>query len=231
MKAAALLPVRLILFAFFQGMIAFGLHSWKASQAYWMLSAVFTNVASIIVLVILFRKEGEKYINLFRFSKATRKKDGFIFLALAILSVPLVLVPSLLLNQWLWGDGTYSEHILFQPLPVGMVCFLLLAFPVTIALSELPVYFGYAMPKLQQNFRSKWPAVLLPILFLSVQHCTLPVVPDAKFMLFRALAYFPFALMLGIALFKRPTLLPYFVIFHGLLDMMTVVTLMRSAIS
>jgi hypothetical protein len=37
--------------------------------------------------------------------------------------------------------------------------------------------------------------------------------------------YFPFALLIGISLWKRPGMLPYFIIFHGLIDLQAVVML------
>jgi hypothetical protein len=86
-----LLFSRLFLFAFFQSMIALLLNSWTESEKYWLLTATLTNIVSIIILAILFRREGTKYLSIFRFSKSGRKKDMLIFLALIVLSIPLVL--------------------------------------------------------------------------------------------------------------------------------------------
>ncbi len=63
---------------------------------------------------------------------------------------------------------------------------LLIAFPLSIGLAELPTYFGYVMPQLKAGVKHKWLALLLPTLFLSVQHCTLPLVFDIKFIFFSA---------------------------------------------
>ena len=61
------------------------------------------------------------------------------------------------------------------------------------------------------------------VLFLSLQHITLPFIPDLKFILYRGLVFLPFAALIGIALYKRPTLFPYFAILHGVMDMGTAV--------
>lgn len=84
--------------------------------------------------------------------------------------------------------------------------------------SPLATYFGYVMPRLQKRFKTSWPALLLPILFLSIQHCTLPFIPDVNFILYRALAFFPLALLIGASLYLRPSLFIHWAIFHGLLD-------------
>jgi hypothetical protein len=221
-----LLFSRLLLFGFFQTLIAFALHSWTASTKYWLLTATLGNIASIVLLIILCRREGIKYLSIFRFSKRERKKDLLLFLALALLSMPLVLFPGPALSKMLWGHTDYDQQLLFQPIPVYLIYFLLFAFPVTIAFAELATYFGYILPRLKIRMKSKWLVVLLPVFFLSIQHCTLPLVFEAKFILLRALMFLPFAIMLGIAINKRPTLLPYFAVLHGLLDAMTVMMLL-----
>ncbi len=224
--SVSMLFSRLLLFAFFQAGIALVLHSWAKSQKYWLLTATLTNVVSIVLLVALLKREGVKYLSLFRFNKNLFKKDLAIFSGLVLLSVPLIMAPPYLLSLWLWGDGVYYSKILFQPIPISLIVFLLIAFPVSISLAELVTYFGYIMPRLQSNIGIKWLAVLLPVVFLSIQHCTLPLVFDYKFIFLRGFMYLPFALMLGIALHKRPSLLPYLAILHGLFDAGTVVMLL-----
>lgn len=216
----AMLFSRLFLFAFFQGVIALLSSSWVESEKYWLLAATLTNIVSISLLTRLCKQEGVSYLSLFRFGKKQRKKDLVLFLGIALISVPLVLVPSLIISKWFWGNTTYYQQVLFRPIPMYMVYFLLIAFPVTMALAELATYFGYIMPRLKKSLQSKWLALLLPVFFLSIQHCTLPLVFETKFIFFRGLMYLPLALMLGIVLYKRPSLLPYLAILHGLLDAM-----------
>lgn len=218
---------RLVLFAFFQLAIAMILSSWIESEKYWLLIATLTNIISIALLILLLKREGNRYLALFHFNKNKWVKDLLVFLGLVALSIPLVLLPSALLSQWLWGNDIYFQQILFQPLPVYLMYFLLVAFPVTIAFAELATYFGYIMPRLKNNVKHKWIALLLPVIFLSLQHSTLPLVFDLKFIIFRGITYLPFALMLGISLYKRPSLLPYLAILHGLLDFMTVMMLLQ----
>lgn len=66
--------------------------------------------------------------------------------------------------------------------------------------------------------KTKWLAILLPILLLSVQHCTLPFIPDMSFILYRALVFLPFAALIGISINYRPSLFPYFAVLHGIMD-------------
>jgi membrane protease YdiL (CAAX protease family) len=221
----AMLISRLVLFAIFQSLIALLLKSWQESEKYWMVVATLANGISILLLVLLFEREGKKYLSLFKFSKNEWKKDLSLFLILTMLVIPLAILPNYLLSKWFWGDPIYPVKMLFQPIPTFLTFAVLLVFPITIALAELATYFGYIMPRLEKEMHSKWIAVFLPVFFLSIQHCCLPLVLDSRFILYRALMYLPFALLIGVALHKRPRLLPYFVILHGIMDMQAVVML------
>jgi hypothetical protein len=74
------------------------------------------------------------------------------------------------------------------------------------------------MPKLKEQLKVKWLAVLLPIVFLSVQHCTLPFIPDLNFIMYRALVFLPFAILIGVSISYRPSLFIYFAILHCIMD-------------
>jgi hypothetical protein len=117
---------------------------------------------------------------------------------------------------------------MFQRISLPLVYILLVLFPITIGFAELATYFGYVMPKLKKCFSQKWLAIFLPVIFLSLQHAALPLVFDARFMVYRGLMYCPFALFAGAILYKRPSLLPYFAIMHGIFDFGAVLTLIIS---
>jgi hypothetical protein len=213
-----LLGSRLILFLLFQSFVALLLNSWEASQHYWLLTASLTNVVSIIFLYALFKRENLRFINLFRFNRVTLRKDLLVFIGLTLIIGPIALFPNKLLSNWFWGNEEIPFNMMFQPIESWLIYFLLLAFPITIAFSELAIYFGYIMPRLEQQVNKKWISILLPVIFLSIQHCTLPFIPDSKFIIYRGLVFLPFALLLGLSIRFRPTLFPYFAILHGIMD-------------
>jgi len=213
-----ILVSRLALFMIFQALIALLVNSWGTSEKYWLLTATLTNIVSIVLLFILFKRDGTNYIDIFSFTRVSIKKDIFIFLGLALVSVPIVLIPGYFLSIMIWGDPTVPTEMMFGPIEKWLVYILLIAFPVTIAFAELATYFVYIMSKLKKQLKVKWLAVLLPIIFLSIQHCTLPFIPDLNFILYRALAFLPFAILIGLSIYYRPSLFIYFAILHGLMD-------------
>jgi hypothetical protein len=225
-KSLFLLPSRMIMFLLFQALIALLAGSFAESQKYWLVTASATNVVSILILISLIRAEGGHFLGLFRFAKETWKKDLPAFLALTIVCGPVVFIPNHFLSIWIFGDDSIPFNMMFQPVSLTLTLVILVLFPVTIAFAELATYFAYIMPRLKSHLRYKWLSVALPVAFLAIQHCTLPFIPDLDFVLYRALVYLPFALVIGIALYFKPPLFPYFAVLHGILDFGTVMVLL-----
>lgn len=218
----AVLPSRMILFLVFQAIIALIFQSWEDSQTYWLVSATLTNIVSVILLSVLFRAEGRCFFSIFSFKKLTFKKDLAIFVAILVVAIPLVMMPNLLLPGLFGQNEDFATEILFKPLNNTLLWVILFLFPLSIGLAELSTYFMYVMPKLKSQLKSKMLSIALPVIFLSIQHCTLPLVFDMSFVAYRALVFLPFAAFVGIALHKRPRLFPFFALLHVLLDMGTV---------
>ena len=218
-----LLVSRMLLFLLFQSLIALVLSSWTRSEGYWLLTATLTNVVSIVLLWSLLKREGMSYTGLFRFSRTELKKDILIFIGLTLLCGPVAMGPNYLLSNWLWSNPDIPYEMMFRQVDKWLAIMLAVTFPVTIALAELATYFGYIMPRLKDASRSRLMALLLPVIFLSLQHITLPFIPDLRFILYRSVVFLPFALLIGIAIYRRPSLFPYFAILHGVMDFGTAV--------
>ena len=214
---------RSILFILFQSMFALlfmaaGTRSaWDEANRWWSFAVILTNLCSIYFLNRLFHAEGKRFFDIFRFSRATWKSDLFWFIVLSSVGMPLAALPREPLAIAILGDVATSTELMFRPIPMWaiLVSFLL---PLTITFSELPTYFAYVMPRLEKQLRNGWVAWMLASFFLAAQHMFFPFVLNGGFMLWRLAMFIPFAFFTGLVLKLRPTLLPYFVIVHGLLD-------------
>jgi len=222
-----MLVSRSALFLFFQALIALALtatgtpSAWGESARWWTFVVLFTNLASIYLLVRVFRIEGKHYFEVIRFSRATLKTDLLWFFVSILIGLPLAAVPMNMLAVAIFGDTTTTTGMLFRPIPdwAFVVSFL---FPLTIAFAELPTYFGYVMPRLAAQIKNGWIAWLIASFFLGAQHMFLPLILDGRFVLWRLGMYLPFALFAGLVLKLRPTLLPYLMIIHALMDVSAV---------
>jgi hypothetical protein len=231
-----LLPSRLILFALFQLVLALilwpgrGRLDFEGAGSLWPYAALGANIVTVLILRGVFRAEGLSLFDMYRFSPKTVGKDILVTLAVFAIIAPLSYFPEVFLADALFADPNVVTGIMFAKLPLIVAIFTVL-FPLTIAFAELPLYMGYILPRLTARLGSRVPAVLIAGGFLALQHCALPLMFDARFILWRFGMFLPLALVMAIALAWRPRLLPYLMIGHALIDLSTVVILIVGAVS
>jgi hypothetical protein len=175
------------------------------------------------------RREGRRWSGLFRVDTTHVGRDAATVLGLTIVSMVLILVPNFGSATLLFGDAEAPLATFIQPLPQWGAFAALVLFPVTIALTELAVYFGYLQPRLEALTGRAWVAVALTAGFLSLQHATLPLVLEWRFVVWRSVMFAPFALLLAVVLRWRPRLLPYLAVLHGLADLQVAVMLVAAS--
>jgi hypothetical protein len=224
---------RSVLFLIFQALIALILFAvgttsaWDESARYWTFLPSLTNIVSLYLLVRLFNAEGKRFFDILRFSRETWKTDLLWFIGFSIIGLPIAAMPREPLAAAIFGDATIATNMLFRPIPTWVFALSFL-FPLTIWFAELPTYFGYCMPRLFVKGESGthpymgWLAWIIASLFLAAQHMFLPFILNGGYLLWRFGMFLPFAIVTGLALKLRPSLLPYFVTVHALMDVTTV---------
>jgi hypothetical protein len=195
--------------------------AWNESARWWTFMAILTNLVSIYLLLRLFHMEGRRYLDAIRFSRATWKTDLLWLFGGSLIGLPIAAAPMNMLGAAIFGDALTPTYMMFRPLPTWAFVLSFL-FPLTIAFAELPTYFGYVMPRLAAQLKNGWVAWLIASFFLGAQHMFLPLILDGRFMLWRLGMYMPFALFAGLIIKLRPSLLPYFMIIHALMDVSAV---------
>ena len=219
-----MLFARSVLFALWQSVFALGFklagstRPWAASVPWWLLTASLGNITNIGLLAWLARREGFRLGQIFNFKRSTWKGDVLLVIAATVMAAPLAYFPSSLLARLLFGSPDVVIPMMFRPLPEWAIVVAAVVFPVTIALSELPNYYGYVLPRLKTLTGEGWPIVILVGLSHALQHITLPLLFDVRFMLWRFGMFLPFALFVAWLVNWRPSLLPYLMLVHGLLD-------------
>ena len=220
-----MLLARTALFAFYQALIALVFliagspEPWTRSVAWWPLAAIFANADTLGLLWLAARREGIRFWHLYNFDRTSVKLDLLWVLGAVAVSAPLAYFPNVWLAEALFEDPTTPATMMFQTLPLWVVWTALALLPLTIALSELPAYYGYAMPRIRKHVGGVWWVPLVVGLAHALQHITLPLVFDASFALWRFGMFLPFAVFLGYVIDRRPSLLPYLMVIHGLLDL------------
>jgi hypothetical protein len=189
-----------------------------ASSAFWLWFITITNLVCLFLMVRFSKLEGLRLRDLFFFNRSTWKGDLKWMLPATIGTAVFAMPPGILLARLLWTDPNIPNELLFQPIPLALIYPLFLLMPVTQALAELPVYWGYVYPRLRGTGMNRWLVIILVGFTLSIQHLFLSFQPDWRFNLWLGVKFLPFALWIGFVVDRRPTVLPYLMLLHFLMD-------------
>jgi hypothetical protein len=212
------------LFVAAQALVALGFYlagspaAWETSAAWWPFTVTATNLICLAVLLAQFRAQGGSYWSSFRVHREHAKRDLLALLGVLVITGPVSYLPNILLGTWLFGDAQVGLDLMLRPLPMWAAYAAIALFPLTQGLVELALYFVYVMPRLRAQGVGRWMALTLAGLGLGLQHFAIPLVFDARFILWRGLMFIPFAFLVGSVLLWRPRLLPYVAVIHVLMD-------------
>lgn len=121
---------------------------WVAAAAWWPVTATATNLLTLWVLLRLGRKEGASYADIISWRGEGHHlgRDLLAVLGVLVLAAPIGFIPNFGLATLLFGDAETAIGLFVRPLPAWAAWVSLIAFPISIALVELPIYYGYIMP-------------------------------------------------------------------------------------
>lgn len=216
---------RIILFPVFQAFIALffviqGVASaWNESIAWWPVTAILTNIVCLALMNLLLKREGLNLFSLYRFDYLRSMRNLLLALGGLAIAAVLTAIPNTLGALLLFGDRLAGVEMMFRPLPAWSVWMIIAFFPVTVALTELPMYFGYVMPRLKLLAGRKWIAVVASGFCFGAQHAFLPLIFDWRFILWRLIMLMLFTLFVAILLNWRPRLLPFYLIGHFIINL------------
>jgi len=219
-----MLPIRIVLAVTFQTLFALGFlvtgndSPWQSAADLWLASLALAEFCNLWLLARLARAEGIRLVDLYNPRNASRISDLKWTGLAVVVAAPLAFLPTALLAQALWSDPAVGQEMLFDPVWVPAAWVMLIAFPVIHALTELPTYYGYVLPRLEALTSRVTMPLVLTASTLSLQHAVLPLLFDTRYLLWRALMFLPLAVWFGWIIQRRPTTLPYMAAAHGLLD-------------
>ena len=220
-----MLIARLCLFATIQALFALGFAwagsstAWENAAGWWPFVVTLVNFICVALLIPLFKNEGIRYWDIYKFDKQHLKSDLRSLLIVCLIIAPVGFLPNILLGKALFGDPQIALDLLVRPLPLWAAVAGALLFPLTQGIAELATYFAYVMPRFEKQGLPAWAAVSIPALFLGIQHCAVPLLFNPPFFIWRLLMFIPFAFLIGIVLHWRSRLLPYLAIVHVLMDL------------
>ena len=223
-KLPFLLPFRCIIFVliFIIGSLVTGKSLDEISNI-WSIAATAVNVVTILLLVLLTRKNGG-YAKLINYEKGKTKPKqivGMIFLVL------LVGMGGMYLAGFIcYGVIPYAAPMMIAPIPLWLAIINVPLLPITTTLAEDGLYLGCGV----NQIKNKYAAVLVPAFFFALQHSFIPILFDLRYIIYRFLSFLPLTIILCHNYYKKRNPLPIMV-GHAVIDVATVAQiLMTSAI-
>jgi hypothetical protein len=186
----------------------------EASQ-WWSVILVICNIFTIILLAIVFKREGTTYKKIIRYEKGKKNIFGILFIVLIMFLLGIGGI--YLFGFMIYG---YVPVTMVQPIHIWIASINILLLPITVIFAEFPLYFGYSLNRIEQITNNKLLAIGYPIFFYALQHSFIPLLFDFKYMIFRLLSFLPLMIVLGIIYYKKRKLTPL-MIGHAVLDLAT----------
>ncbi len=208
------------------------LFAWLTNQSleqasrWWSILCTIVNLITIALLIVICKKEGTSYKKLIASPKG--EGNGVKF------TLFIVLIMVLLGTSGMYGFGLlvygYVPVTMVQPIPVWLAAVNLILLPITVVFAELPLYFGYALTRIEEITGNKLLALGYPIFFYALQHSFIPLANDWEHILYRFLSYIPILLVIGMIYYRQRNLKPL-MIGHGVLDLATGIQILVVSIS
>ena len=224
-KLPYLLPIRSIMFLFV--FLAGSLITRKGLDEisnWWTIVATIVNIITIVVLVFAAKKNGMTYWELIGYRKGNTKISQVVVVSIIVLVIG---TGGMYLAGYLcYGVIPYSSQMMIAPIPKVLAIINFLPLPITTALAEDGLYLGCGVNQIE----NKMLAIIFPAFFYALQHCFIPTLFDAKYILYRLLSFLPLTIILCWYYYKKKNPVPV-MIGHALIDMMTVLWVLTTSIN
>lgn len=198
--------------------------SLEQASRWWSILCVVSNIFTILLLIIICKREGTTYKQLIGYHKGQSNVKYI---------VSIVALMILLGVGGMYGFGYiiygYVPVIMVQSIPVWLAVINVILLPLTIVFAELPLYFGYSLNGIEKITGNKILSIVYPMFFYALQHSFIPLMNDWQHILFRFLSFIPLLLVLGAIYYKNRKLVPL-MIGHGVLDFLTGVQILMTSI-
>ena len=217
-----LLPFRCIVFVliFIIGSLVTGKGLDEISNI-WSIVASAVNIVTIVLLVLLTRKNGG-YARLINYEKGKTKPRQIVGMILLIVFVGM---GGMYLAGFIcYGVIPYAAPMMIAPIPLWLAIINVLLLPVSTALAEDGLYLGCGV----NQIKNKYAAILIPAFFFALQHSFIPTLFDVRYIIYRFLSFLPLTIIICHNYCKNRNPLPI-MIGHAFIDVATVAQILMTS--
>ena len=214
-KLPYLLPIRSVVFIliFVLGSLITG-KELSAISNWWTIVATIVNIFTIILLIVVSKKNDMTYWELINYQKGETKAGQVVLISIVVLVGGMGVM--YLAGFLCYGKIPYAPPMMIAPVMKLLAiinCFLL---PVTTAFAEDGLYLGCGVNVIE----NKTLGIIIPAFFYALQHCFIPTLIDGRYILYRFLSFLPLTIILCYYFQKKRNPVPIMV-GHAIIDMMT----------
>lgn len=187
----------------------------------WSIVASLVNIVTILLLVIVTKKNGG-YAKLINYEKGKTKPKQVIGM---ILLIVLVGMGGMYLAGFIcYGVIPYGAPMLIAPIPLWLAILNVFVLPISTAFAEDGLYLGCGV----NQIKNKYIAILVPALFFALQHSFIPTLFDTRYIIYRFLSFLPLTIILCWHYRKHRNPLPI-MIGHAIIDVATVAQILATS--
>ena len=191
------LPIRTIFFiAIFWVIALVSRKSVIEISKYWTLIVIICNLCTLMVIMAICKKNHMDYLSLIDFKKLKLKTVIMGCLLVTVIGI----IGTYLAGFLFYHVIPYTPDVMMQSLPLGIILFDLLLFPITSTLAEEGLYLGIGLNKAH--------SLKCAIFFYLIQHCFFPMMIDFKYMMYRIVSLIPFVCFICFYYKNKKEILP-----------------------
>ena len=215
-KLPYLLPIRSVVFIliFVLGSLITG-KELSAISNWWTIVATIVNIFTIILLIVVSKKNDMTYWELINYQKGETKAGQVVLISIVVLVGGMGVM--YLAGFLCYGKIPYAPPMMIAPVMklLAIINFFLL--PVTTAFAEDGLYLGCGV----NMIKNKTLGIIIPAFFYALQHCFIPLLWDGRYILYRFLSFLPLTVFLCWYYHRKRDPVPVMV-GHAVIDLMTV---------
>lgn len=218
-----ILPLRCIIFllVFIIGASVTGKKVDEISN-WWSIIASIVNVATILILLVIAKKQSSNYWELINYQKG--KTTGRQIAVISIVTVIVGMAGMYLAGFICYGVIPYAAPMMIAPIPLWLAIINAFILPISTAFAEEGLYLGCGV----NCIKNKYVAVIVPALFFALQHSFIPILFDVKYITYRFLSFLPLTIILCWYYYKKRNPLPIMV-GHTIIDVATVAQILATS--
>lgn len=215
-KLPYLLPIRSFVFIliFVLGSLVTG-KELSAISNWWTIVATIVNIFTIMLLIVVAKKNDMTYWELINYKKGKTKISQVVLVSILVLVVGGGVM--YMAGFLCYGKFPYAPPMMIAPIMKFLAIINFFLLPVTTAFAEDGLYLGCGV----NMIKNKTLGVIIPAFFYALQHCFIPTLIDGRYIIYRFLSFLPLTIILCYYYQKKRNPVPIMV-GHAIIDLMTV---------